>query len=152
MELVKGNIETKIFTIRGIQVMLDLDLAELYNSETKIINRAVKRNYSRFPEAFAFQLTEKEWENLRFQFGTSSLQHGGRRYPPRVFTEQGAAMLSAVLNSEVAVQVSIQIMQAFVAMRKTLGKLHGVIQRLEGVEMKQLQTDGKLNLLHDGGN
>ena len=93
-----------------------------------------------------------EIQNLRSQSVISSEEHGGERFLPYFFMEQGVAMLSAVLRSEIAVKVSIQIVQAFVAMRKTLGKLHGVIQRLEGVEMKQLQTDGKLNLLHDGGN
>ena len=124
--------------------MLDSDLAEMYQTETKYINRAVSRNPSRFPKAFAFELTPAELTNLKFQFGTSSAQHGGRRKLPTVFTEQGVSMLSAVLNTDVAILVSIQIMQAFVAMRKTLGQLHGVIQRLEGVELKQLQIDSKL--------
>jgi hypothetical protein len=144
MELVKENIENKIFTIRGVQVMLDADLAEMYQVETKVLNQAVKRNIDRFPDSFRFQLTDEEIENLRSQFVTSSEKHGGRRFLPYAFTEQGVAMLSAVLRSEIAVKVSIQIMQAFVAMRKTLGNLHGVIQRLEGVELRQLQTDSKL--------
>lgn len=144
MEISISKIEKSIFTIRGLQVMLDSDLAEMYQTETKYINRAVNRNLSRFPEAFAFELTQDEWTNLKFQIGTSSAQHGGRRKLPTVFTEQGVSMLSAVLNTEVAIMVSIQIIQAFVAMRKTLGQLQGVIQRLEGVEIKQLQTDSKL--------
>ncbi len=138
MELTIGQIENKIYTLRCVQVMLDSDLAELYQTETKYINRAVSRNQSRFPESFAFEITEDEWLNLKCQNGTSSLGHGGRRKKPMVFTEQGVSMLSAVLNSDSAIAVSIQIIQAFVAMRKTLGQLHGVIQRLEGVEMKQL--------------
>jgi hypothetical protein len=144
MELVISKIERLIYNIRGVQVMLDSDLAAFYESETKFINRAVKRNPTRFPEIFAFKLTDLEWEDLRFQIGTSSAKHGGRRYPPMVFTEQGVAMLSAVLQTEIAISVSIQIMQAFVGMRKTFVQLQGVIQRLEGVELKQLQTEYKL--------
>lgn len=149
MESVQSNIENKIYTIRGVQVMLDSDLAELYNTETKFINRAVKRNASRFPNEFMFQLTEQEWQSLRFQSGTSSEGHGGRRYFPNVFTEQGIAMLSAVLHTEIAVNVSIQIMKAFVAMRKSLGQLHGLLQRMEGLEMKQLNTDQKIEQIFE---
>jgi len=150
MEITISNIENKIYTIRGMQVMLDSDLAEMYQTETKYINRSVSRNPSRFPVAFAFQLTEDEWTALRFQIGTlNTISSRGthRKYLPTVFTEQGVSMLSAVLNTEVAIQVSIQIMQAFVAMRKTLSQLHGVIQRLEGLELKQLQTDSKVEQL-----
>lgn len=136
-------IQDKIFSIRGLQVMLDSDLAELYASETKFINRAVKRNPNRFPEDFMFQLKEKEWEDLKYQFGTSS-KHGGRRTLPFVFTEQGVAMLSAVLNTERAITASVQIMQAFVAMRKFLLNNASVFQRLDQMELKQLKTDEKL--------
>lgn len=148
MEPVKSEIEHKIFTIRGVQVMLDSDLAELFITETKFINRAVKRNINRFPNEFMFRLTENEWEILRFQFGTSSTQHGGRRYYPTAFTEQGIAMLSAVLHTDMAIKVSIQIMQAFVAMRRALGQLSGVIQRLEGLEVKQYFVDQKLDQVY----
>jgi len=141
MELTLQNIEKKIYTFRERQVMLDSDLALLYNTETKWINRAVKRNPSRFPKEFALQLTQSEWNTLRFQFGTSSLLHGGRRYLPIVFTEQGVAMLSAVLQTDIAVQVSVHIMNAFVAMRKSVGPLHALLQRMDGLELKQLQTD-----------
>jgi hypothetical protein len=144
MEINTIQIENRIYAIRGVQVMLDSDLAAMYQTETKYINRAVNRNRSRFPEVFAFELTQDEWTNLKFQIGTSSAQHGGRRKLPTVFTEQGVSMLSAVLNTEVAVHVSIQIIQAFVAMRKTLGQLDGVILRLEGVELKQIKMDIKL--------
>lgn len=136
-------IRDKILNIRGLQVMLDSDLAELYDTETKFINRAVKRNPNRFPEDFMFQLKEKEWENLKYQFGTSR-KHGGRRTLPFVFTEQGVAMLSAVLNTERAISASVQIMQAFVAMRKFLLNNASVFQRLDQVELKQLKTDEKL--------
>jgi hypothetical protein len=144
MELAKqGLIESRIFTIRGIQIMLDSDLAEIYRTETKFINRAIKRNPLRFPASFVFQLSEIEWENLKCQFGTSS-SHGGRRTIPFVFTEQGVAMLSSVLNTETAIQASIQIMQAFVSMRKFLLNNASVFQRLDQIEIKQLKTDQKL--------
>ena len=149
MELVKqDHIKDKIFTIRGVQVMLDSDLASLYQTETKFINRAVKRNPMRFPESFAFQLSEEEWEGLRFQNGTLNDKLGRgqhRKYLPWVFTEQGVAMLSAVLNTERAVVASIQIMQAFVAMRNFLLNNASVFQRLDQVELKQLKTDEKLD-------
>ena len=121
------EIENCIYTIRDKQVMLDEDLANMYQVETKILNRTAKRNIHRFPPAFRFQLTKEEYQNLRFQFGTSrsndseqiiTKTHGGRRFMPWAFNEQGVAMLSAVLNSETAVEVSIQIMGAFVEMRK----------------------------------
>ena len=111
-------IERKIFFFRGKRVMVDQHLSELYQVETKTLNRAVKRNQDRFPEDFMFQLSEEEFKNLRFHFGTTS--HGGRRYLPFVFTEQGVAMLSSVLNSKRAVQVNIQIMRAFIKLREML--------------------------------
>ncbi|MCS4436228.1 ORF6N domain-containing protein [Aquiflexum gelatinilyticum] len=143
MGLTLSHIESKIYSIRGVQVMLDSDLALLYGTETKFINRAVKRNPLRFPDAFIFQLTEKEWIDLKYHFGTSS-EHGGRRTMPYVFSEQGVSMLSAVLNTDFAIQVSIQIMQAFVSMRKFLMNNASVFQRLDQVELKQLKTDEKL--------
>jgi hypothetical protein len=144
MEITINQIENRIYTIRGIQVMLDSDLAEMYDVETKVLNQAVKRNLDRFPNEFRFQLTKDELDNLRSQIVTSSLSHGGRRGLPYVFTEQGVSMLSAVLRSNTAIKVSIQIIQAFVTMRKTFANLHGLIQRLEGLESKQLITDSKL--------
>ena len=104
-----------IYEIRGSKVMLDNDLAELYKVETKQLNRTVKRNLKRFPYDFMFRLSKKEWEDLRCQFGTS--RWGGQRYLPYVFTEQGVAMLSGLLNSEIAIKVNIQIMRAFVKLR-----------------------------------
>ena len=117
------EISSKIYEIRGKQVMLDSDLAKLYNCKngTKSINLAVKRHINRFPERFMFQLTEEECESLRFQIETSKEGSGGRRYIPYVFTEQGVAMLSAVLNSNVAEEVSIRIMDAFILMRHFIG-------------------------------
>ena len=144
MEITISQIENKIYSIRGLQVMLDSDLAVMYQVETKRINEQVKRNEKRFPDSFMFQLNQREWDDLKSQIATSKMNHGGRRKLPYVFTEQGVSMLSAVITSDTAIDVSIQIIQAFVAMRKTLGQLHGVLQRLEGVELKQLKTDSKL--------
>ena len=112
------NIENLIYEIRGVQVMLDSDLALLYQVETKRINEAVYRNKEKFPERFSFRITEEEYNLLKSQISTSRLKHGGRRYAFRVFTEQGVAMLATILKSKVATQVSIKIMDAFVAMRK----------------------------------
>ena len=144
----KPTISTKeirnlIYSIRGKQVMLDSDLASLYQVETKNLNKAVKRNIERFPVSFCFQLTEEEVENLRFQFGTSSLSYGGRRYLPYVFTEQGVAMASAILRSDIAVKVSVEIMEAFVEMRKMLISNASLFHRLDNIELKQLQADQK---------
>jgi hypothetical protein len=148
MEINISQIENRIYTARGLQVMLDSDLAEMYLVEPRVLNQAVKRNSERFPENFCFQLTDAEWQSLRSQFVILESGKGKhRKFLPFVFTEQGVSMLSAVLRSDIAVKVSIQIMQAFVAMRKTLGQLHGVIQRLEGVEIQQLKTDSKLEQL-----
>jgi hypothetical protein len=133
-------IENRIYTIRGQQVMLDSDLAIMYGVETRILNQAVKRNRDRFPEFFCFQLTQSETEILKSQTVISSVEHGGRRFLGYAFTEQGVAMLSTVLRSKVAVQISIQIMQAFVVMRKTQSGLQGVLQRVEAIELKQQQT------------
>lgn len=140
------EIQNMIYTFRDRQVMIDRDLAYLYNVETKVLNQAVKRNLNRFPEHFRFQLTEEEYENLRSQFVTSSEDntHGGRRYMPYVFTEQGIAMLSAVLKSDVAVEVSIKIMNSFVEMRNFLLSNREMFARLDRVELKQLETDRKL--------
>lgn len=137
------EIRKLIYSIRGKQVMLDSDLASLYQVETKNLNRAVKRNIERFPELFCFQLTEEEVKNLRFQFGTSSLNHGGRRYLPMVFSESGVAMASAVLRSEIAIKVSVEIMEAFVEMRRILISNASLFNRLDKIELKQLEADQK---------
>jgi hypothetical protein len=139
--LIKSEIDSRIFTIRGMQVMLDSDLAKLYNVETKALNQTVKRNLERFPESFRFQLSENEMQNLRSQIVTSSEIHGGRRYLPFVFTEQGVAMLSAALKSSVAVAVSIETIEAFVSMRRNQYQFLGLAQRVEGLESKQIQTE-----------
>ena len=113
---VTSTIESRIFTIRDQKVMIDRDLAELYEVEVKYLNRAVKRNITRFPSDFMFQLTDNEWEHLRYQIGTAKMV-GKIRYNPYVFTEQGIAMLSGLLNSEIAIKVNIQIMRIFVKLR-----------------------------------
>ena len=141
------NIKNLIYTIRGKQVMLDNDVAMLYHYETKKINQAVKRNIERFPEKFCFQLTEEEMENLRSQIVTSSLKnenYGGRRYLPYAFTEQGIAMLSGLLKNEIAVQVSIYIMDAFVEMRKFIAINGQVFERLNNIEYRMLEQNKKL--------
>ena len=141
--IVPQEIRNLIYTIRGRQVMLDSDLATLYQVETKNLNKAVKRNINRFPVSFCFQLTEEEVENLRFQFGTSSLNHGGRRYLPYVFSDLGVAMASAILRSDIAVKISVEIMEAFVEMRKMLISNASLFHRLDNIELKQLQADQK---------
>ena len=145
--IIPKEIRNLIYTIRGKQVMLDSDLAALYQVETKNLNKAVKRNIERFPASFCFQLTEEEVENLRFQIGTSSLNYGGRRYLPYVFTEQGVAMASAILRSDIAVKVSVEIMEAFVEMRRMLISNASLFHRLDKIELKQLDTDQKFEAI-----
>lgn len=111
------QIKEMIYVIRGQKVMLDSDLAKLYGVDTKTLNRQVKRNQSRFPKDFMFQLNDDEFESLRYQIGTSKEGRGGRRYQPLVFTENGVAMLSGILNSETAVEVNIAIMRIFTKLR-----------------------------------
>lgn len=143
------EIKNLIYTVREKEVMLDSDLAKIYQVETKVFNQAVKRNVDRFPENFRFQLTQNEFDsiNLRSQIVTSSLNYGGRRYLPYVFTEQGIAMLSAVLRSDVAIKVSIEIMNAFVEMRRIVSSHASLFQRLDLLEIKQLQADQKFKEL-----
>jgi len=129
-------IEKKIYLIRGHKVMLDRDLAELYQVPTRRLNEQVKRNLTRFPADFMFQLSDEEAENLRSQFATSSTSHGGRRYLPYVFTEQGVAMLSSVLNSERAVQVNIAMMRTFVKLRQMLASNAELARKLAAIEKK----------------
>lgn len=146
------NIKDLIYTIRGKQVMLDSDVAMLYHYTTKNINKAMKRNFDRFPEDFCFQLTESEAENLRFHFGTSSLEtenYGGRRYVPYVYTEQGISMLAGILKNEIAIQVSINIMRAFVEMRKFIVNNAFVFQEIDGMKTKLLEHDKKFDIVFD---
>ena len=149
------NIENRILVIRGQQVMLDRDLAELYGVETKVLNQAVKRNIERFPQRFMFRLSEQEHNSLRSQIVTlknletieqSESQRGKHtKYLPYAFTEQGCAMLSSVLRSETAIQVSIKIMDAFVAMRHFLQNNAQVFAELKSVRQHQIETDVQLN-------
>jgi hypothetical protein len=138
-------IENKIYELRGIPIMLDNDLANLFQVETKALNKSVKRNIERFPNHYMFQLTIEEWNSLRFQIGTSSETYGGRRFIPYAFSEQGVAMLSAILRSEIAIKVSLQIMDAFVSMRKLVRNNILLEHRLSQVELKYLETEQKFN-------
>ena len=141
--------ENLIHYIRGQQVMIDSDLALLYNVETKRLNESVKRNSKRFPESFCFRLTEDEYADLRSQIATSNTENtsskGGRRYLPYVFTERGIAMLSAVLRSDEAIQVSVNIMNAFVKMRRFLAENALMFDKLNSLELKQLQYQKESN-------
>jgi len=136
VEVTIEQIESSIYLIREEKVMLDEDLAQLYGVETKILNKAVKRNLDRFPEDFMFQLTAEESKNLRFQIGTSKKQRGGRRYLPYAFTEQGVAMLSGVLKSPRAVKVNIEIMRAFVRLRQLMASHTELAGKLLEMEKK----------------
>lgn len=132
------SIQNMIYTIRGQKVMLDSDLAMLYEVETKVLNQAIKRNIDRFPEDFMFQLSNEEWQFLRSQFVTSKINNdekrGGRQYLPYVFTEQGVAMLSGVLKSKKAVETNIQIMRAFVKLRQ-----YAMTQLSQSQEIEELR-------------
>lgn len=130
------RIERRILRIRGQNVMLDTDLAELYEVDTKVLNQAVKRNLERFPGDFMFRLKNEESTALRSQIVTSNEGRGGRRYSPYAFTEQGVAMLSSVLRSPRAVQVNIAIMRAFVKLREIIASHHQLAQRLEEMESR----------------
>ncbi len=131
----------RIHTVRGQRVLLDSDLAQLYGVTTGNLNKAVKRNRSRFPEDFMFQLTRTDGSNLRFQSGISSSSYGGRRYWPFAFTEQGVAMLSSVLSSERAVRVNIAIMRAFVKLREILATNRELAQRFAELEKRVSRHD-----------
>ncbi|MEI8232893.1 MAG: ORF6N domain-containing protein [bacterium] len=152
-----SDIRSHIHNIRGVQVMLDEDLAILYGVTTKRLNEQVKRNRDRFPDQFCFQITKDEYQNLKSQIATSNQRsqfatfekEKRRKYLPYSFTEQGVAMLSGVLKSDVAVRVSIQIMSEFVAMRKMVGANAQLFTRLDIIEQKQLKTDAKINQVLD---
>ena len=137
----------KIFQIRNQKVMLDKDLAELYNVETKQLKRAVRRNISRFPGDFMFELSEDELKNLRCQIDTSSW--GGIRYLPLAFTEYGVLMLSSVLKSERAIQVNIQIIRVFTKFKELLSTNKEILHKLEQLERKDIEQDDKIILIFD---
>lgn len=128
------HIERAILLIRGQKVLLDRDLADLYEVPTKVFNQAVQRNLQRFPEDFMFQLSIEEWQSLRSQIVTSN--RGGRRYPPYAFTEQGVAMLSSVLNSERGILVNIEIMRAFVRLRQLMASHADLARKLADLERR----------------
>lgn len=146
------SIERVIYTFRGVQVMLDKDLAKMYNVETKALNQAVKRNSGRFPERFMFQLSKEEFDNWKSQIVTSNMMSQSEiesfkmavRRAPYAFTEQGVAQLSAVLKSDTAIEVSIRIMDAFVAMRRFISTNAEMFQRIERLESHQTSTDEKV--------
>ncbi|MEW6507766.1 MAG: ORF6N domain-containing protein [Bacteroidota bacterium] len=133
-KIIRNYLLTLIHFVRGQKVILDSDIASLYEVEVKYLNRAVKRNFTRFPKDFMFQLTDDEVKILRCQIGTS--KRGGRRYKPYAFTEQGVAMLSSVLNSEKAIKVNIEIMRAFVELRKMIDTNKELLKRIEKLEEK----------------
>ncbi|MDQ7797652.1 MAG: ORF6N domain-containing protein [Candidatus Edwardsbacteria bacterium] len=153
------QIQKRIYTLRGAQAMLDSDLAELYQVDVKVLNQAVKRNNKRFPAEFMFQLTKEEYDVLRSQLEASETRKSlrsqsvtldnkrglHRKYLPYAFTEQGVAMLSAVLKSNTAVKMSINIMTAFIAMRRFIASNAQVFQRIDVLETKQNETDKKLD-------
>ena len=150
-DLSNSNDEIKnyIYTIRGKQVILDSEIARLYEVETKKLNQAVKRNINRFPEHFCFKLTENEYESLRSQFVTLKIQGRGQhsKYLPYAFTEQGVAMLSAVLHSDRAVDISIKIINTFIEMRKFLNSNGQVFERLTNVEYKLIEHEKKFDTI-----
>ena len=160
VEIIPPDIKNLIYVVRNKQVMVDSDLAILYQIETKALNRAVKRNIKRFSEDFCFQLTTEETTFLKCQSGTSKMQEsekkdgrGGRRTLPCVFTEQGISMLASVLHSEIAINVSIGIMRAFVEMRRFISNNALLFERISNVELKQLEyqkkTDAKLDQIFE---
>ncbi|HZP00563.1 MAG TPA: ORF6N domain-containing protein [Terriglobia bacterium] len=144
-----SGIESRILLIRGSKVMLDADLAELYQVSTKRLNEQVKRNRERFPEDFMFQLTPQETAALRSQFATSSGQHGGRRYRPYAFTEHGAVMLASVLNSPVAVQASIRVVRAFIHLREVLATHKELARKLTELERRITTHDERITTLFE---
>ena len=162
MNIIK-SIQNRIYEIRGERVMLDRDLAALYEIETKRLTEAVKRNLKRFPSDFMFQLTKEEWENLRFQFGTSENSDSLRsqfatlktgrgqhsKYLPYAFTEQGIAMLSGILNSDKAIAMNIAIMRAFVEIRRILVQENDLRMQLKAIKKRIGEHDVQLNQIYD---
>lgn len=140
------DVKNRITVVRGLQVMLDRDLAKLYHVDVGYMNRQVKRNIIRFPKDFMFQLTKEEADSLKCQNGISKTR-GGDRVPPYAFTEQGISMLSGLLRSETAIQANILIMRAFVAMRHFLLSNAQLFQRMDRLEYRQLETDNKISAL-----
>jgi len=140
---------SKIYVIRGIKVMLDRDLSELYGVETKVLKQSVKRNISRFPGDFMFEMSEMEFEGWRKEFVTTPEDKKGLRYAPFCFTEQGVAMLSSILNSERAIHVNIQIIRIFIRMRELLSTHKEILKKLEQIEKKDIEQDEKIMLIFE---
>jgi len=143
------NIMSKIYLIRGQKVMLDRDLASLYDIETKRLKEAVKRNINRFPEDFMFELTSEEFAIWRHQFGTSKREKMGLRIPPFAFTEYGLLMLASVLNSERAVQVNIRVVRIFTKMREMLFAQKDFIEKMKQIDLKFADYDEKIMLIFE---
>lgn len=148
-EITPNKIEKMIYVIRGQKVMLDSDLAELYEVETRYLNKAVKRNIKRFPVDFMFQLTNEEFKDLMFQIGTSKEGRGGRRKVPSVFTENGIAMLSGVLNSERAITVNISIMRIFTKLRSILMSDETLTEKIEKLECDSKEMKKVFRIVFD---
>ena len=148
-DLIVFNIKNRIHTIRGVQVILDSDLAELYGVPVKALNQAVQRNILRFPKDFTFQINKEEFNFLRSQSVTANSNWSKKRFLPYAFTEQGVATLSSILKSDNAVKINIQIMRTFVAMRKFISKNAEMFFRLDNVERKQIEYDGKFEKVFD---
>jgi hypothetical protein len=160
MQIIR-SIQNRIYEIRGERVMLDRDLANLYETETKALNLAVKRNSKRFPADFMFQLTKEEYEALRFQIETlekgdslrlqneTSKGRGGTRYLPYAFTEQGVAMLSGILNSDKAINMNIAIMRAFVEIRRIMLRQNDLKEQLKEIKARLGEHDAQLNHIYD---
>lgn len=157
---ISRSIQNRIYEMRGERVMLDTDLADLYEVETRVLNQAVKRNIKRFPKDLMFQLTKEEWENLKSQNVTSSQKNnmtsqivtpgwGGTRRPPYAFTEQGVAMLSGILNSDKAINMNIAIMRAFVEVRKVLLRQSDLTEQLYELRDRVGSHDAQLNQIYD---
>jgi hypothetical protein len=160
MQIIR-SIQNRIYEIRGERVMLDRDLADLYETETKALNLAVKRNIKRFPKDFMFQLTKEEFDGLRFQIETlekgnslrlqneTSKGRGGTRYMPYAFTEQGVAMLSGILNSDKAISMNIAIMRAFVEIRRIIFRQNDLKEQLKEIKERLGEHDTQLNHIYD---
>lgn len=141
------SLQSMIYTIRGLRIMLDADLAELFAVSTKRFNEQVKRNISRFPEDFLFQLTSDEYESLRSQNATSKAGRGGRRYLPYAFTEHGAIMAATILNSPRAIEMSVFVVRAFVQLRELLSTHKRLAAKLDELENKVLSHDKDISML-----
>lgn len=143
------RIRSNIYVIRGKKVMIDRDLADLYGIETRTLNQAVRRNIKRFPEDFMFQMTAEELKDWKSQIVISNSEKMGLRRPPLVFTEQGVAMLSSVLNSDIAIMVNIQIIRVFTKMREILETNKEILEKLNELEKKGIERDEKIMLIFE---